>query len=121
MPHYNFDLDFPLGEEFEQQFLGIMSGGHIECKRDYLTHKWGNVFLEYESRGKPSGIATTEAMWWVFGICNKNGDVETIVMASTEWLKSAQKNPKYRHTSGGDEGSSMGVLIPVGEFANRGT
>src|SRR4051812_1030618 len=37
-----------------------------EIKRDYRAGETGNVFVEFESRGKPSGIETTEADYHIF-------------------------------------------------------
>lgn len=46
------------------------SGKYItfEIKEDIRCANTGNVVVEFESFGKPSGIATTLADWWVFCI-----------------------------------------------------
>lgn len=38
----------------------------IEVKEDLLFSKTGNIAVEYRSRGKDSGITTTESEWWVY-------------------------------------------------------
>ena len=38
----------------------------IEVKEDLLYSKTGNVAVEYRSRGKDSGITTTESEWWIY-------------------------------------------------------
>ena len=38
----------------------------IEVKSDRRTKETGNLFIEYYSRKKPSGIETTSADWWFY-------------------------------------------------------
>lgn len=115
-----FDLDLRNGEEWEGFFQGIVKSGKIECKRDKLAHKTGNIFIEYRCRGKPSGLSVTEAEWWAIGIENINGDIETAILASVPWLKSkckqiAEKHPR-RKIRGGDDNASQGILLKLDDF-----
>ena len=65
----SFTHDLNFGESGEDWVNGIFAKGKkVEVKTDRMTHKTGNVFIEYESRGKPSGIATTDADYWVYKI-----------------------------------------------------
>jgi len=116
-----YDIDLPGGQEWESFFYNIIASGKIECKRDKLAYKTGNIFVEYECRGSPSGIAITEAEWWAIGIDNEKGDIETAIMASVPWLK--QTCRKYldtpRDVSGGDNGLSRGIILPLKEFRNN--
>ena len=53
MKHTNkFDLDLKFGQKHEH-ILQKAIEGQIECKADRLVVKYGNVFVEIESRGKP--------------------------------------------------------------------
>jgi len=45
----------------------------IEVKEDVRTKDTGNVVIECESRGKPSGIMTSKADFWVFRIHTNEG------------------------------------------------
>lgn len=45
----------------------------IEVKEDVRTKDTGNVVIECESRGKPSGIMTTNADFWVFRVHTNEG------------------------------------------------
>ena len=38
----------------------------IEVESDRASHKTGNVVIEDSYGGKPSGIETTKAAWWVY-------------------------------------------------------
>ncbi len=65
----SFTHDLNFGESGEDWVNEIFAKGKkVEVKTDRMTHKTGNVFIEYESRGKPSGIATTDADYWVYKI-----------------------------------------------------
>ena len=61
MKHNNdFKYDLVVGELKESELSDILSNSKIEIKYDLMAHKTGNVFVEYESRGKPSGISKTQ-------------------------------------------------------------
>ena len=77
----DFKYDLEVGQVEEKRLAQLLSGATIEVKRDFLAHKTGNVFVEYESRGRPSGISTTQAQYWAFML---EGD--TIVIIRTERL-----------------------------------
>ena len=64
MVHNNFDLDLRLGKEGEDHIFKVIKTA--EVKTDYRVGETGNVFVEEESRGKPSGIKTTKAEYWNF-------------------------------------------------------
>lgn len=116
-----YDIDLPGGQEWESFFKNIVTSGEIECKRDKKAHETGNVFIEYQCRGKPSGLSITKANWWAIGIDNKNGNVETAILASVPWLKHICR--KYYKTSrdvvGGDNNLSRGILLRFSDFQNK--
>ena len=107
-----FDIDLEFGEEGERLIESVIKSGKIECKRDRLTGKTGNLAIEYMYRGKPSGISTTEADWWAFLIEG------SILMVETERLKDiAREYLKDGHVvDGGDDMASKIILVPVTEF-----
>ena len=111
----NFKYDLKRGQEAEEWFAGLLTGGdHIECKRDFKAHKTGNVYVEYECRGKPSGISTTEADYWVFIVGPNNNDLRAY-LTTTARLKVLFENAE-RKVPGGDSMLSMGALVTVQEL-----
>ena len=109
---FKYDLDFGVlnGETW---FHEIMTNKKIEVKSDRITIKTGNVYIEYESRGKPSGIATSEADYWVYKF-----DEESAVIFKTEALKSKLKTlvnlgVEKADVKGGDDKTSKGVLLSL--------
>ena len=54
-----FNKDLKYGKKHEK--LVMESRLDYELKTDRLAHKTGNVYVEYESRGKESGILASKA------------------------------------------------------------
>ena len=75
----------------------------------------GNLFIEYESRGNPSGIATSEADYWCFHIGH------LFILIETEELKSITRPllGTKADLRGGDNNSSKGVLLPLIELIKQ--
>jgi hypothetical protein len=110
----NFDIDIEYGRQGENYLLDILETKRIEVKTDRIAHITGNVAVEYRYKGRPSGIATTEADYWSFLLY----DMTTIIMVPTDKLKSIAR-AKYKQdqiTLGGDENASEMILIPINEL-----
>ena len=61
-----FDIDLQYGQVREQELADILQNEKIEVKTE--RDKWketGNICIEFQCRGQASGIAVTEAKWWV--------------------------------------------------------
>ena len=111
MIHNNdFKYDLQLGIKGESLVAKLLSNKKIEVKTDLKANKTGNVFIEYESRKKPSGISTTQAEWFCFVLSNEN-----IIFVETTKLKNLCR--EYLNTNrdikGGDENTSNGILLPI--------
>ncbi len=112
---YNSDFryDLEVGQAGETLLGEILSGKKVEVKSDLQAQETGNVFVEYESRGNRSGIATTQAEWYAFVLSGSN-----IRLIKTEELKVLCR--KYigtkRDILGGDNDTSKGVLLPLTEL-----
>ena len=110
----NFDIDIEYGRKGENYLLDILETKRIEVKTDRIAHITGNVAVEYKYKGRPSGIATTEADYWAFLLY----DMTTIIMVPTDKLKhiARQKYKQDQITLGGDENASEMILIPINEL-----
>jgi len=120
-PHYDFKVDLPDGEEAERTvafLLHLEDGDLIEVKRDFEVTKTGNVAIEYECRGKKSGIATTKAAWWAIYLNGEYYSGEAIILIKTDRLKGICR--KYlktkRDIAMGDNKTAKGIIIPVKEL-----
>lgn len=60
---YNNDFrhDLKVGQVAEKELGNILQSATIEVKYDQQYLRTGNFYIEYISRGKRSGIATSEA------------------------------------------------------------
>ena len=109
----DFQYDLKFGQEGETEIAKLLNDSEIEVKRDRQTQQTGNVYIEYESRGKPSGIATTKASKWAYIL--QDG---CILIVDTELLKKALRylikaKLCVKDIKGGDNNTSLGVLVNV--------
>ena len=106
-----FDLDLQYGQVFEQKVADMLQNSTIEVKTE--REKWkstGNIVIEFESRGKPSGIATTEADYWFHNLALGEDIVMTLVFP-TKILKNYIVQAMPRIVRGGDNNTSRLYLL----------
>ena len=105
----DFKYDLEIGQIKEKELAEIFTNATIEVKNDLAAHKTGNVFVEYESRNKPSGISKSQSDYYCF--CFN----DSYHIIKTEKLKELCR--KYLNTKkdvlGGEENTSKGILLPV--------
>ena len=112
-----FDIDLKYGQIREKRVADLLKGGKVEVKTERSWwRKTGNIAIEYEFRGKPSGIDKTEAKWW-FHILELNGKEYCMIIFRVSRLKRIVKKYKKTHTKEiGDYRASKGVVIPIKEL-----
>ena len=90
-------------------FLANTKEGY-EVKQDWKAHYSGNLVVEIEMYGKPSGLMGTTADWWIF-------DTKTeFIFIMPKRLKDliVEQNPPLRSFIGkGDNQLKKAYLIPV--------
>ena len=64
-----FSKDLSYGKRHEKLVMKSME--NFELKTDRMAHKTGNVYVEFQSRGKDSGIRTSKSDTWIFKIVSK--------------------------------------------------
>ncbi len=107
----NFDLDLKDGEIAEEIVRRLLGSKKVEVKWDKLAMFTGNLAIEIESRGKPSGLSTTEADWWCFVLGSDLSKIKRFVFIETDELKQlAEMHPSV---VGGDNNTSVIKLIPL--------
>lgn len=77
----------------------------FELKNDELASQTGNVGIEFESRGRPSGIARTQAVYWVHYFDEK------FHLVQTEKLRREAALVSFRTVVGGDQGSNTKMFL----------
>ena len=107
-----FDLDLQYGKVREQLVADMLQDKKIEVKSERgMWQKTGNIAIEYQSYGKPSGIAATESDYWFHNLCVGNDTFCTLVF-DTKSLKKIIKNlDSKKSVSGGDNNASRMYLL----------
>ena len=105
----NFRHDLEVGQVAEKALADIIEHKTIEVKNDLKAIKTGNLFIEFMSRGKKSGIDRTEADVW----CCCIGSI--FILIETEKLRELIEPLKGTTAErlGGDNDTSVGVLLPI--------
>ncbi len=112
-----FDLDLQYGQVKEKIVADMLQDKKIEVKSERgMWLKTGNIAIEYESYGKPSGINATEADYWFHNLCVGDQVYGTLVF-ETKMLKrivntSINEN-QVRSVSGGDHNASKMYLMNI--------
>jgi hypothetical protein len=107
-----FDLDLKYGTVREDKVAEMLQDKKIEVKSERgMWMKTGNIAIEYESWGKPSGIRATESDYWFHNLCVGDNEYCTLVF-KTEVLRTiVDKLDKFKTVSGGDNNASKMFLI----------
>ena len=108
----DYKYDLKIGKKGENLYANLLENETVEVKTDFKALKTGNLFIEFKSRGKPSGIVTTQATWWCFLVAN-----DLFIRISTERLKGLARKfyNKGKIVKGGDSDTSDAVLVPIEE------
>lgn len=114
----SFTHDLVIGEKAETWAKELFYGDlKVEVKVDSMAHRTGNIYIEVYSRGKPSGISTTDADIWIYKI----EEVGVSIVIPIRNLKELVRESFTHHgfKSGGDEDTSVGVLIPISKIFRK--
>ena len=109
-----FDIDLKYGQLREKQVHDIFSNKKIEVKteRDWW-YKTGNIALEYECNGKPSGINATESDYWIQILAKGNKNHCMLVFEVKELKKIVKKYKEQYPRMVGDGHRSKCVILPI--------
>jgi hypothetical protein len=117
---YTFNDDYKFDVKLTLYKDGIFyKSVTIEIKEDFRCYETGNVGLEFECRGKPSGISTSQADWYIYVIHIPTHSVIHRLM-KTDTLKEMIKNKDYfRIVNGGGDGNSKNYLFKLQKFIDN--
>jgi len=134
-PRFDFDLRRgKVGEKYVSKILNALQRGTIEVKTDYGSNRTGNLFVEFEQKGKtgdwkPSGIAASEAEFWAFAF--KDGAVivrsshlkkvcKEVLKESPTVVRDGQEFPAAVGHRGGNDNSNAarGVKLPLSRLVD---
>ena len=112
-----FDLDLEYGQIREEKIADMFQNKKIEVKSERgMWMKTGNICIEYQSYGKPSGIAATEADYWFHCLCIEN-DIFCILVFEVPKLKQLIKKLDFKKSvKGGDHNASRLYLLEINKL-----
>jgi hypothetical protein len=109
-----FDIDLQYGTIREEKIIDMFLNKKIEVKSERDTWmKTGNICIEYESYGKPSGIIATEADYWFHNLCIKDDIFCTLIFDVPKLKQLMEKLDFKKSVSGGDHNASRLWLVSI--------
>lgn len=112
------DVEFSPMKRFSEWDVKVTHGSleaKYEVKSDRLSAKTGNLCIEYECAGKPSGISTTQADYYAYFIIH--GCDQDLYLIPVECIKKLIAQGVYKKLKGGDGYRSRFYLVPKAVFA----
>lgn len=120
----NFDIDLSWGQVYEEKIKQLLeSKGKIEVKTERdIWATTGNIAIEYECRGKKSGISVTKADWW-FHVLTLDDIMVGMVSFPVPRLKMLMRamydQGIAKKVNGGDDNASKMLLLPLKELYSK--
>jgi hypothetical protein len=110
----DFKRDLKFGLEWENELKEILCNDKIEVKTDKRWSDTGNIAIEIESRGKPSGLSVTKSDYWAFILWQKD-ERPNIMLIPIDRLRTITSyfQSKKKVVMGGDANTSKLVLVPL--------
>ena len=101
MKNNKFDIDLKYGQEREQRLASILDKDknkiEVKTERDWWF-KTGNIAIEVECNGKPSGIMATKADYWVHILAEGDKDYCRLIFDTRTVKRLAKKYKKWKNT-----------------------
>jgi len=112
-----FDLDLEYGQVREDKIAEMLQDKKIEVKSERdIWQTTGNIAIEYESWGKPSGIRATESDYWFHNLCIGDRIFCSLVFDTEVLKKIVDKLDTFRTVSGGDNNASRMFLVNLSKL-----
>ena len=112
-----FYVDQEFGQQWEKH-IDEMFSGVKKCEVKTERDKWattGNMCIETESYGKPSGLTSTEAELWVHNLV-KDGELCCSLVFNTDKLRKTMEEMKPYQIMGGDNKASKMYLVNIAKL-----
>ena len=107
-----FDLELEYGTIREDKVATMLQDKKIEVKSERgMWMKTGNIAIEYQSYGKPSGIKATESDYWFHNLCIGDNEYCTLVFKTDVLRTIVDKLDTFKTVSGGDHNASQMYLV----------
>ena len=109
-----FDIDLQYGKVREKNVASMLQDKKIEVKSErYMWQRTGNIAIEYQCYGKPSGIDATTSDYWFHNLCIGEETFATLVFKTDSLRKIIKNLDKKKSVSGGDNNASRMYLLNI--------
>ena len=109
-----FDIDLAYGKVREDMIKEMLQDKKIEVKSERdVWKRTGNIAIEYECHGKPSGINATEADYWFHNLCVGEDIYATLIFKTENLKKILDSLERKVSVNGGDHNASRMYLISL--------
>ena len=109
-----FDIDLQYGKVREKRVADMLQDKKIEVKSERdMWVRTGNIAIEYECYGKPSGINKTESDYWFHNLCIGDETFATLVFDVPSLKRIIDNLDEKRTVSGGDNGAARMYLLSL--------
>ena len=107
-----FDIDLQWGKVREKNVAKMLQDKKIEVKSERdIWQSTGNIAIEFESYGKPSGIMATESDYWFHNLCIGDETFCTLVFDVNSLRKIINNLDSKKIVKGGDHYASRMYLL----------
>jgi len=117
-----FDIQLAAATVHERRLHDVFTAAKIEKielkSESVLWERTGNICIEYRQNGEPSGIAATEADYWVHELLREDKTLVYLMFPIERLKELARYHIKLGNTykNGGDRGNIDMVLIPLADI-----
>ena len=109
-----FDIDLAYGKVREDLIKEMLQDKKIEVKSERdVWKRTGNIAIEYQCYGKPSGINATGADYWFHNLCVGEDVYATLVFKTENLKKIIDSLERKVSVSGGDHNASRMYLVSL--------
>ena len=109
-----FDIDLAYGKVREDLIKEMLQDKKIEVKSERdVWKRTGNIAIEYQCYGKPSGINATEADYWFHNLCVGEDVYATLVFKTENLKKIIDSLERKVSVSAGDHNASRMYLVSL--------
>ena len=109
-----FDIDLQYGKVREKDVADMLQDKKIEVKSERdMWQRTGNIAIEYQCYGKPSGIDATTSDYWFHNLCIGEETFATLVFKTDSLRKIIKNLDKKKSVSGGDNNASRMYLLNI--------
>ena len=114
-----FDIDLQYGKVREKDVADMLQDKKIEVKSERdMWQRTGNIAIEYQSYGKPSGIDATTSDYWFHNLCIGEETFATLVFNTNNLRRIIKNLDKKKSVSGGDNNASRMYLLNLQKLSS---